>query len=125
MLKYSLFVLLTVSVLTFGCSTYKEAHYDSVQKTSVDLTEGNYKVIKSNAVGTDRGFNFLGIPIVRPSVVEAMGDLRDEAPMEGKPAAVTNVVQEESTTNFLLFSVPKVSVSADVVEFDKTTGVDR
>ncbi len=112
--------LLALILMAFGCST-KEAHYDTHQATSVDLTKGNYNVIKSNAVGTDRGLKILGFSLFEPSMVDAMGDLRKQAPMEGKSAAVTNVIQEESDTWLLLFSIPKVTVSADIVEFDEAT----
>ena len=119
MIQIRYYALLVFVLLAFGCSTDKAAQYDSQQLTSVDLTRANYHVIKANAVGTDRGLKVLGIPVVKPSVISAMGDLRAQAPMEGRAAAVANVIKEESSIWLLLFSIPKVTVSGDIVEFDK------
>jgi hypothetical protein len=119
MIQIRYFALLVIVLLTFGCATEKAAQYDSRQLTSVDLTKANYHVLKANAVGTDKGLKVLGIPVVKPSVIKAMGDLRAQAPMEGKAAAVANVIKEESSIWLLLFSIPKVTVSGDIVEFDK------
>lgn len=119
MIKLTYYALLVLVLMAFGCSTDKAAQYDSRQLTSVDLTKANYHVIKANAVGTDRGLKVLGIPVVKPSVISAMGDLRAQVPMEGRAAAVANVIKEESSTWLLLISIPKVTVSGDIVEFDR------
>ena len=46
-----------------------------------------------------------------------MQNVRAQAPMEGRAAAVANVTQDSSKLNLLLFSIPKITVTADIVEF--------
>ena len=115
-----LFVTLLLVALVVGCSSTKGSYYDTRQATSVDLKNANFRVIKSSAVGTDRGFRLLGIELSSPSYVKAMNELRSQAPMENRATAVANVVQEESNTWFLLFSIPKVTITGDIIEFIKT-----
>ncbi|MDF1553000.1 MAG: hypothetical protein P1P84_08060 [Deferrisomatales bacterium] len=75
-----------------GCAV-KGSRYEAEHATNVDLKDAHYRVIKSGAQGTSRGFKLFGIiPLVSPSYVEAMNDLRSQAPMEGRAAAVANVV---------------------------------
>jgi len=117
-LKYFLVVLALVT-LPLGCST-REARYDAQQATRVDLTHANYTVLKAGAVGKSSGFRLLGIELISPSAVTAMKRLRSQAPMEGKSTAVANMVQEESSIWLLLFSIPKITITADIIEFTDT-----
>lgn len=113
------FVVLALVTLPVGCST-TNARYDTQHATRVDLTKANYTVIKAGAVGKSYGFRLLGIPLFSPSYVKAMTDLRLEAPMEGKSTTVANVVQEESSVWLLLFSIPKITITGDIIEFTDT-----
>lgn len=65
------------------------------------------------------GFKLLGIlPFSNPSYAEAMSRLyATVGPAEGKSLAVTNVGQERTALYFILFSLPKLTVRADVIEF--------
>jgi hypothetical protein len=122
MAKAKLFLVLVLVAMMVGCSSTRGSHYDTAQATSVDLKTANYRILKSNAVGTDRGFKLLGfIPFSTPSYVDAMNDLRSQAPMENRAAALANVVQEESSLWLLLFSIPKITITADIIEFTKTS----
>ena len=120
MTKGKLFLTFFLVALLVGCSTTRGSHYDTTQATSVDLKNANYLVIKASAVGTDRGFRLFGIPLASPSYVDAMNDLRSQAQMENRATAVANVVQEESKLWFLIFSIPKVTITGDIIEFIKT-----
>lgn len=117
MLRKWFLVVLAIVGLAVGCAT-TGSRYETEHATSVDLKDAHYRVVKSGAVGTSHGFKLLGfIPLVSPSYVSAMNDLRSQAPMEGRATAVANVVQEESSIWLLLFSIPKVTISADIIEF--------
>jgi uncharacterized protein DUF6567 len=89
--------------------------------TRIDLSRANYRVVRSNLTGTSYGFSLFGfIPIVAPTYSAAMSGLYERANglEEGKAQALVNVVQERSQLYLLLFSIPKLTVRADVIEFN-------
>ncbi|MFA5410286.1 MAG: DUF6567 family protein [Candidatus Omnitrophota bacterium] len=99
-----------------GCASVGSMPH--VMGTQTDLSKSNYKVIKSGAQGIDTGFTLLGIfPIVSPSYANAMADLHTKVEMEGKSAALANVTQDMSNIYLILFSIPKLIITADVIEF--------
>jgi hypothetical protein len=85
----------------------------------VDLSRKNYAIVKANAIGESSGFSLLGIiPFAAPKYTDAMSDLCSKAVMsEGKAHALVNVVQERSSIYLILFSIPKLTVRADIIEF--------
>ncbi len=87
--------------------------------TSVDLSRKNFKIIRANASGHSVGFSLLGlINLKSPSYDKAITQLYKSAGItEGKPQALVNVMHEQTSTYFILFALPKISVRADVVEF--------
>ena len=87
--------------------------------TTVNLSRKNFKIVKANVFGSSVGFSFLGIfSLKSPSYEEALTQLYRSADVsEGKPQAVVNVMQEQTSTYFILFALPKISVRADVIEF--------
>lgn len=87
--------------------------------TSVQLAAQNYKIVKTNAVGTSWGFSLLGFISLMPlDHTEAMAQLYQAGGItEGKPQAIVNVLQQNSSTYFILFGIPRITVRADVVEF--------
>jgi hypothetical protein len=94
--------------------------------TTVNLSRQNYKIVKANAIGSSAGFSFLGLfTFISPRYDEAMTRLyRNAAVTEGKPQAIVNVVYENSSSYFILFALPKITVRADVIEFtDNTDGM--
>ena len=89
--------------------------------TSVWLANDNYRILKTNVVGTDWGISLLGIlPIVSPDYTKAIGMLYNAGEVsEGRPQAVVNILQQNSSPFFILFSIPRITFRADVVEFTK------
>ena len=87
--------------------------------TIVNLSRQNFKIVKANAIGSSVGFSFLGlITLKSPGYDEAITKLYQYAGVsEGKAQALVNVVHEHSSTYFILFALPKISVRADVIEF--------
>jgi hypothetical protein len=87
--------------------------------TTVNLSRKNFKIVKANAFGSNVGFSFLGIfSLNSPSYEEALTQLYRSADVsEGKSQALVNVMHEQTSTYFILFALPKITVCADVIEF--------
>jgi hypothetical protein len=117
MAKGLMVATLVLAVLLTGCAT-STAVLAGQTTTQVDLSKGNYRVVKAGAEGSSYGFSLLGIiPFSTPSYARAMHSLRSEAPMEGKATALANVTEDDSSLYLVLFSIPSVTVTADIIEF--------
>jgi hypothetical protein len=90
--------------------------------TEVNLAQRNYRVVRTNVVGTSRGFALLGLITVKPpDATEAFARLYEAGGIsEGKALALINVIQQSSAPYFILFSLPDITFRADVVEFGET-----
>lgn len=110
-------ICLVLIVASFGCTS--SGAFPSTSNTSVHLSKNNYRVVKANAVGSSSGFKlFMFIPIAPTRYSTAMSNLQKQAGVaEGKAQAMVNVTQEESSLYLLLFSIPKLTVRADIIEF--------
>jgi len=110
-------VCLLVVLLAIGCSS--TGTFPQTSGTQVDLSRKNFRIVKANAVGTSSGFKLFGfIPFAAPRYSVAMSNLYKEAGLtEGKAQTLTNVTQENSNLYLLLFSIPKLTIRADVIEF--------
>jgi len=106
-----------LAVFLAGCTS--TGTFPQTSGTQVDLSRKNFRVVKANAMGTSSGFNlFCFIPFSAPTYTEAMSNLYKKAGVtEGKAQTLTNVTQERSNLYLLLFSIPKLTVRADVIEF--------
>jgi len=87
--------------------------------TTVKLERKNFTVVKTNVVGEARGFSLLGIITLKPArFSEATDRLYEHAEMRpGQAQTLANTVVERSSTFLILYSIPRVSIRADVVEF--------
>ena len=90
-----------------------------LHSTQVGLDGNNYRIIQTNVTAVSKGFKILGfITIKSPSYVKAMSDLYAQTHIqEGRPQALANVVHETAGMNLILFSMPKIRVRADLIEF--------
>jgi len=88
-------------------------------QTELKLSEGNFSVVKTNVVGQARGFALLGfITLVPARFQTAMDQLYSKAGMQsGQPQTLGNVIMEKTSAYWILFSIPRVSVRADLLEF--------
>ncbi len=88
-------------------------------ETSVQLSKDNFAVVKANVSGRCQGFKLLGfITIVPAPVSKAMDRIYAAAALApGRPQALVNVMIERTSGYFVLFSLPKVEVRANLVEF--------
>ncbi|MGD0585587.1 MAG: DUF6567 family protein [Oryzomonas sp.] len=112
------------SQLTSSSSSGSGGQTQGIQATTtVQLSTDNYRILKTNVVGTDWGINFLGIfPIVSPDYAKAIAKLYIAGEVsEGKPQAIVNILQQNTSPFFILFSIPRIMFRADVVEFTKVT----
>lgn len=114
-------LLSTALILSTGCASTRVENTSPSTQTQVSLNRANYKIIKAGAMGTSYGFRFLLgiIPITSPSTASARADLYRNLgqPVDGKSVALVNVMEDRSTTWLLLFSIPKRTITGDVVEF--------
>ena len=125
--KYNVLLTLAFCAATLsGCASNDGGAYVSQSMTDVNLSSSNYQVVKAGAQGTSSGFKILGIPIVSPNYASAKADLYNdvEQPLEGRAVALTNQTEDKSSLNFILFQIPKIKVSADVVEFMGESGTN-
>jgi len=109
-----LFALLLIT----GCASWGQMNQST--GTQVQLNSNNYKVIKAGAMGVNRGWNFLClIPFATPNIADAKVDLYQNIgqKLEGKSVALANLTEDKSFMVLILFSITKVTISADIVEF--------
>jgi hypothetical protein len=91
--------------------------------TEVRLQEKNFITIKTNVVGQSSGFSLFGILTIVPAkFTKAMNRLYAQAAMrQGRPETLANLIMEQNSTYLILFSIPRTSVRADVIEFTTAT----
>jgi len=85
----------------------------------VELSQPNFRLVQADVVGSSTGFKLLGIFTFKsPEYAEAITRLYKKAGISsGKAQALVNVVYEQTQPYFILFSLPKVTVRGDLVEF--------
>lgn len=95
--------------------------------TTVKLDQANFGMMKTNVTGECRGFSLFGVITLVPArFSKAMDRLYGQAEMrQGRPQTLANVVVERSSTFLILYSIPRVSIRADVVEFVPLSPVSR
>lgn len=100
-----------------GCTGLGLLQHGTVTETR--LQERNFRIVKTSVRGQSTGFSlFMGlIPIVPATYTEAMTLLHEAADIDGKAAALVNVAQDSTQLNLILFTVPTVTITADVIEF--------
>jgi hypothetical protein len=106
-----------MAILT-GCRT--EGEFRQSTGTSVSLAGNNYKLVKEGVRGTSSGFRLLGIiPIVSPTHANAKASLYKSVgqPLTGRSVALANETEDRSSLYLILFSIPKITITADLVEF--------
>jgi len=96
-------------------SAFLEVH----SQTMVTLDKPNFVVVKANNVGQSGGFALLGlITIVPPRCNTALSRLYAEAEMQpGRAQTLANVLVERTSSYWFLFSLPEITIRADLVEF--------
>ena len=104
--------------LLLGCSSTGDM--DRGTHTGVSLERKNYRVVKAGAIGESAGFRLLGIlPIVSPTFAKAKASLYRSVgeDLTGRAIGLANQTEDRSNAYFILFSIPKITIGADVIEF--------
>lgn len=110
-----------VTVLLSGCGIHLPYVANLNQSvTNVELSEGNFKVVKTVS-GEAEAQYILGFGgLKKRSLLElAKKEMFDEAQLDGKSAAITNITVEEYIQNYVVLVRRKVVVTGQVVEFTK------
>ena len=89
------------------------------EETAVKLAEDNFVLVKTNVVGSSRGFSLLGILTIQPATLNtAMNRLYAAAQLQpGRPQSIAHLVIEQTSSYWILFGIPRIDVRADIVEF--------
>lgn len=87
--------------------------------TEVNLSQANFRLVRADAIGESTGFKLLGLLTFKsPEYAEAITRLYRQAGISGgRPQTFVNVVYDQTSTYFILFSLPKITVRGDLVEF--------
>lgn len=95
------------------------ANSDFHSGTAIHLERANFVTVKTNVVGQARGWSLFGVLTMSPARLgTAIDRLYTKAEMQaGRPQTLANVIVERSSSFYILFSVPRVTVRGDVVEF--------
>ena len=122
-------LLSTLTITLSGCAIPGRTSFAVSSLSMATLSKNNYRVIKADVTGESTGFYFLFIPFVWPTVSEAKHDLYDKLyaqgiVLEGRAIALTNTTEDRGGYHFLLFGIPKVKLTADVIEFIPGSGTD-
>jgi hypothetical protein len=105
-------------------SSYGSGSAAVQSQTVVDLSTGNFSVVKTNIVGISKGFTLLGlIPMSPARVTTAMDRLYGKSGIEpGSSKALAHLTIERTGTYWILFSIPETIIRAQVVEFKPMPG---
>lgn len=137
-MKGSLLVVsLTLLIfLATGCSS--SGQFSSVNLTNVELSENNYRIVATSVSGEATAGYLLGISFGNGSnqatlalvrvkgegllYKEALENLWDNFEQEygspeGRKLALVNVRYDTDNLNLLVYTKPKISIRADIVEF--------
>jgi hypothetical protein len=108
-------LLPTASTLLPSSTTSADFH----SGTTVKLEQSNFVMVRTNVTGESKGFALLGLLTISPARVgTAMDRLYGAADLRTNRAqTLVNVVAERSSTYYFLYSKPRVTIRADVVEF--------
>jgi len=126
-----LVALLGIAVLAGGCAAVSVLPIAALMgspnasaleihnQTDIRLEAANFIVTKTNVVGQSEGFSLLGVVTIVPAkFTQAMNRLYTQAEMQlGRSQTLVNLIMEKNSTYFILFSLPRISIRADVIEF--------
>ena len=114
-------IILTLAILTTGCSLMPGGYLGHTTNTQVVLSEANYKIIGS-ATGEASAMTVLGIGILsNPLYAEAKKQLMKKVSsqnLHNKSIALINFTSDEQIMHLGNLMMQKtVYVSADIIEF--------
>lgn len=120
---WSVITLVAAGLLIGGCSSTGPIPFGQNAVATGGLSKSNFRIVRSNVRGDSYGFRLLGfIPIVPARIVDAKTDLYDKLDksgdkLEGRSIALANATEDHNTYYFILGSVPRITLTADIIEF--------
>src|SRR5438132_14381089 len=90
------------------------------EQTSVKLAQDNFTLVRTNVWGQSKGFSLLGFITIYPATLtKAMTRMYGTAEMHpGQPQTMAHMIIEQTSSYWILFSIPRIEVRADIVEFN-------
>lgn len=137
MKSYTIVSLLAVAFLFTGCGN--AGMFVANNSTEVQLQQGNYTIVAKNVTGSAESAYVFGASYSWGMATNSMGiipvggtktlykDAREAlwnnfeaeySSVEGKKLALVNIQYDAATTNFFVYTNAKVSITADVIEFE-------
>jgi hypothetical protein len=137
MKSYTILSLLAVTLLFAGCGN--AGVFLASNSTAVNLEEGNYTIVAKNVTGTAETAYLFGASYSWGMATNSMGlipmggtktlykDAREAlwnnfeneySTVEGRKLALVNIQYDAATSNFFLYTDAKVTITADVIEFE-------
>jgi hypothetical protein len=133
----ALLTLLTFAFIVTGCGN--SGAFLATHATQVQLGEGNYQIVAQNVTGSAQNAAILGlshswglttqsyglIPLkgskmmykdAREALWTSFEELYGSA--GGRKLALVNVQYDAATTNYIFYTQAKITITADVIEFD-------
>ena len=122
--KVTICGMLALSAVSCSQTALTRGHHgDRGLTNNISVDRNDCKLILGRAVGEDRGFKLLGvIPLKSPSESVAVDRMYADARArgaqpEGEARQFVNTSIEHTANYFILFSVPTVRSSGDLVQF--------
>ncbi|MEX0845313.1 MAG: DUF6567 family protein [Balneolaceae bacterium] len=137
MKSYSILTLLAIALLFTGCGN--AGMFMASNSTDVQLRAGNYTIVAKNVTGTAETSYLFGASYSWGVATNSMGliplggtktlykDAREDlwnnfetdfSSVVGKKLALVNIQYDAATSNFFLYTDAKVTITADVIEFE-------
>jgi len=118
-MKYIISIVTILIVLLSGCANHGQINGQNTDAV-VNLKNNNFKIIKTNVIGESSGFSLFGIiPFSSPAYYKAKKDLFENAgeDLTGRSIALINQTEDRSFIYLILFSIPTLTLSADIIEY--------
>lgn len=105
----------------FACSENRGS-FGQGSVSSANLTKSNYRVLKTGVSGESSGFTFLFFHIVPPSAADAKERMYEKLKAEGidirgRAIALANATEDRGGLNLIIFGIPTIKLTADIIEF--------
>ena len=136
-MRISIITLAIAATLLAGCAS--SGVFNTAHLTNVELSEANYRVVATGVSGEASASYLIGISGARWTNMHTLALVRvggepllyqaafenlwenfaaEHGSVEGRRLALVNVRYDSDALNLLVFTQPKVSIRADVVEFE-------
>ncbi len=129
--------LFALSLLISGCGN--SGAFLASNSTDVQLSQGNYQIVAKNVTGSAESSYILGASHSWGITTQSFGlfplqgtktlykDAREElwtnfeeqyTSVEGKKLALVNIQYDAATSNYFVYTHAKITITADVIEFE-------